>query len=135
MKAIYPFCCPSFSRILNFINSCVNLFHDICNLYHMESYNFSFEPKYCKYQGKCEELNAVASGTSRNYSSELESIAKKYEWLNFVKTNSYICTKSTCSMTTGSDLLYRDNNHLNVKGSKFIGKLILGDFPNLLVSK
>ena len=96
---------------------------------------FSFEPKYCKYQGKCEELNAVASGTSRSYSSELESIAKKYEWLNFVKTNSYICTKSTCSMTTGSDLLYRDNNHLNVKGSKFIGKLILGDFPNLLVSK
>ena len=45
MKAIYPFCCPSFSRILNFINSCVNLFHDICNLYHMVSYNFSFEPK------------------------------------------------------------------------------------------
>ena len=96
---------------------------------------FSFDPKSCKYQGKCEEYNADAAEPSRSYLSELESLAKKYDWLNFIKTTSYLCKENTCSMATGSDLLYRDTNHLNITGSKFISQLILRDFPNLLTSK
>jgi lysophospholipase L1-like esterase len=43
----------------------------------------------------------------------------------FVDLNDLFCDESVCSMRKGTTLMYRDNNHLNIPGSRLVGSELL----------
>jgi hypothetical protein len=46
-----------------------------------------------------------------------------------LNTAAYFCDAYVCSMNKGSALLYRDTNHVNDNGSRFLVNRMLTDFP------
>ena len=98
---------------------------------------FSFDPKWCKFSRKLS--HATNCSNERKYNdSEYEkynpSIIGAITNLNNTKimeTYSYFCNDVECSMTTDHSLLYRDGGHLNISGSKFLGKKIISSYPEL----
>ena len=85
---------------------------------------FSFDPQLCKYKGICEESR---TNFDRQYSSYLPGIfelTKRYPSVGLIHTTTYFCDISICSMKNGSELQFRDNNHLNIYGSKYAGRKI-----------
>lgn len=49
----------------------------------------------------------------------------------YIKPGKYVCGKEVCLMARDGQLLYRDRNHLNVNGSRFIAKAMRAEYPNL----
>jgi hypothetical protein len=43
----------------------------------------------------------------------------------------YFCGEGVCNMAKDGKLFYRDNNHLNINGSKFVGKEMVKNNPQL----
>jgi hypothetical protein len=41
------------------------------------------------------------------------------------------CSGAVCSMAADGKLLYRDDNHLNINGSRFLGAKIVAAAPEL----
>jgi peptidoglycan/LPS O-acetylase OafA/YrhL len=48
--------------------------------------------------------------------------------LNFGK---YLCNDRVCRMNKGNEIIYRDNNHVNIIGSLYIGKRLVEDNPGI----
>lgn len=44
-----------------------------------------------------------------------------------IDASQYFCREGRCSMKLGNDLLYRDNRHLNIKGSQYLGAMLAND--------
>jgi hypothetical protein len=44
--------------------------------------------------------------------------------VHLIKTAHAFCNARSCSMVRDGKLLYRDDNHLNIAGSRFVGQLI-----------
>jgi hypothetical protein len=44
-----------------------------------------------------------------------------------IKTAGAFCNARSCSMVHGGKLLYRDDNHLNIAGSRFVAGLMRAD--------
>jgi len=51
--------------------------------------------------------------------------------VNLVDLHQYFCKDSLCSMTENEIILYRDDNHLNVNGSRILTKKVLRDNPGM----
>jgi len=47
------------------------------------------------------------------------------EQLPFIDVFNLFCNQTKCSMVRGNWVLYRDNNHLNLEGSRFVGKHVI----------
>ena len=58
--------------------------------------------------------------------SMLQSIIKKDPRIKLIYTQKHLCNEIDCSMVKNDQLLYRDTNHLNINGSKYIGAIIAG---------
>ena len=90
---------------------------------------FSFNPKQCKFIRPLSSVNNCDE--NRNYfdkkyvlyehSLELASNNSKAKLIN---TTSLFCNSKICSMGKEGKLLYRDSIHLNINGSRYIGKFI-----------
>lgn len=85
---------------------------------------FSFDAKECKYirafgRTKCQEQNYFAEGRKK-YLVLLEEIGR-LNHIQIVNLSRYFCHDVECSMALGSEILYRDDNHLNVRGSIYLG--------------
>ena len=87
--------------------------------------SFSFDPQLCKYDGVCSESRVKFDEQYSNYQPGLIELTRMFPSVGLIKTTNFFCDSSTCSMKNGSDLLYRDNNHLNINGSRFVGRQIL----------
>jgi peptidoglycan/LPS O-acetylase OafA/YrhL len=88
---------------------------------------FSLNPLDCKFAKK-ENVESVCFERLPQSTSEIETnmilrkIAKE-EDVNYVAIRDLFCsTEHLCSMIQGDKLLFRDNNHLNIYGSNFVGK-------------
>jgi len=46
-----------------------------------------------------------------------------------LNTARYFCGKTTCDMARNGRLLFRDYDHLNINGSRFLAKEMLDDYP------
>jgi hypothetical protein len=46
-----------------------------------------------------------------------------------------MCHDALCSMTHKGQLLYRDNNHLNIPGSQYVGAEIVRSHPELVLNR
>lgn len=99
--------------------------------------NFSFDARKCKFKRKfarenfCTEDSNKFYGQYRNYYPILQSIAATNSNVKILKTAEYFCGADLCSMENSGELLYRDDNHLNINGSKFLGKKIVENNPQI----
>lgn len=51
--------------------------------------------------------------------------------VTYLNLEKYICPKKDCSMALEGKLLYRDRNHLNINGSKYIAEALHVEYPKL----
>jgi len=64
---------------------------------------------------------------ANQYEEMLKRILTKNPNIQLLQTMKYFCHEKECSMIQGGELLYRDNNHLNINGSKYLGKKITSE--------
>ena len=49
-----------------------------------------------------------------------------------IRNKKFFCFSSKCHMTINGKILFMDHHHLNINGSKFVGRRIVVDNPDLL---
>lgn len=93
--------------------------------------HFEFEPSQCKFSvslfshsHRCEISKEYNEQLYSSFSSKLDFIAQKYPTLHLIRTNSSFCNIQECSMRRGHEILFRDQTHLNLLGSKFLASVI-----------
>jgi peptidoglycan/LPS O-acetylase OafA/YrhL len=62
------------------------------------------------------------------YDGILKRLGNEFE-LNYLRIDEDICSKNGCVMYHGDNILYRDNNHLNIIGSRQVGKSLAEKLP------
>ena len=96
--------------------------------------NFSFDASECKYfkvggRAKCQEEDFYQDRKFR-YQASLNNIivSSKAQALQLDK---YFCDPSLriCKMTHDHQILYRDDNHLNLLGSEFLASQLISESP------
>lgn len=98
---------------------------------------FPFQPSNCRIQRvlsthrTCSIANPGQEVNTNNPGKMLRVILQKEKRIRMIDTYSHFCDGTVCKMTTDVRLLYRDNNHLNIEGSKYLGQLIARDHPGL----
>ena len=65
--------------------------------------------------------------THQPYVSMLHNLIKQEPRIKLIETQKYLCDGKDCSMAREDKLLYRDFNHLNIYGSKYIGARLASD--------
>jgi peptidoglycan/LPS O-acetylase OafA/YrhL len=61
----------------------------------------------------------------------LEAVVATEPRIRLIRTRRYFCDDINCSMAGADALLYRDANHLNINGSRYVVRRILKDYPAL----
>ena len=98
---------------------------------------FSYEPQRC--QGRrwlasptiCEMSAKADNENYKEYVTSLENVVARRPESKFLSVHRYFCDDSQCRMTKGKQLLYRDNNHLNINGSRLAGGRLVTDNPDI----
>jgi peptidoglycan/LPS O-acetylase OafA/YrhL len=91
--------------------------------------NFGFHPTKCKYvnrfiyKNKCNQDKNKYDSYYLNFFDQLKT--NKILPIFFVDTYNLFCKNKLCSMAKNNELLYRDDNHLNINGSIYLGKKFL----------
>lgn len=99
--------------------------------------NFLFDPQKCKFQRSfarkniCIEDSKYFYSQYQNYYPILQSIEETNPSVKILKTAEYFCSEGLCSMANSGKLFYRDDNHLNINGSKYLGKKIIENNPQI----
>ena len=57
------------------------------------------------------------------YDDVLDSLANELG-LSYLRIDETLCSEKVCGMSKGDTILYRDKNHLNIIGSKIVGKFL-----------
>ena len=65
------------------------------------------------------------------YRTSLNNVVKARPNVKIIKIGQYLCNANGCSMVIGREILYRDSNHLNVIGSRYVGKRLVKDNPDI----
>ncbi len=101
--------------------------------------NFSFDPRLCKYAGtvlrthKCSDPADFYGKQLAGYADLFATLAKRNAHVDVLDVARYFCDAKSCTMARDGQLLYRDSDHLNVVGSREVGRKALESHPNLLV--
>lgn len=101
--------------------------------------DFPFDPGKCKYEGRlglsnrCTENRETFYDRQKTVTAIIESIVDENDRAELLNTSAYFCDAEQCSMARDGTLYYRDRNHLNLKGSQYIGAKIIADYPAILV--
>jgi peptidoglycan/LPS O-acetylase OafA/YrhL len=99
---------------------------------------FEFDPQRCKFQRpltrntKCDEPVSLYQKQRAVYFSALQEVQALNPNMELVRAEDLMCTAHVCSMVRGSTVLYRDNNHLNIPGSQYVGEQFVQRVPTLL---
>jgi peptidoglycan/LPS O-acetylase OafA/YrhL len=98
---------------------------------------FSFDPAACKYLRRFNTEN-ICKEDSENFHSDyldyyptLKLIEKENSNVRVLNTAKYFCGEGFCNMAKNGVLFYRDRNHLNINGSKFVGKRIVEEYSKI----
>jgi peptidoglycan/LPS O-acetylase OafA/YrhL len=98
--------------------------------------NFSFPAKQCKYESnwihtnRCVEDKEVFFRQYQKYFPILELVKEKAN-VQILKTAAYFCNEKFCSMERDRSILFSDRDHLSIRGSKYLGKMIVENNPEL----
>jgi peptidoglycan/LPS O-acetylase OafA/YrhL len=93
---------------------------------------FPFDPYACKFRGVCSQDVGTFRENYAKYDRSLLATVKRVPGVEILKTAGYFCGGSTCTMTRGNQVLYRDSNHINFMGSKYLAGRILRDHAYLI---
>lgn len=91
--------------------------------------NFSFLPTKCKYDWpflrvqQCTETKLFAKQHSQYFPDFVE--ATKTSPVRLIELSQLFCEGDTCTMAKDGLLFFRDDNHLNMNGSRYISKNII----------
>ena len=97
---------------------------------------FDFDVMACKYRiaplvpfsSKCSEDRKRFAAEYARYYPELKAAVDKVPGVQLLNTARYFCDDEVCRMTSGQSLLYRDQNHLNLTGSRFVVDHMMEDY-------
>ena len=67
------------------------------------------------------------------YIDAFDIVVRNRPNVKILNVRKYFCDASICSMTKGEDILYRDKNHLNLNGSRYVGKQLVNDNFNIFL--
>ena len=91
---------------------------------------YQTDPESCKYATQREEISLLcqlsiseADSQALLYSAILKSLSKELDVVYF-EIDKLLCGDSSCGMTKGKFVLYRDFHHLNIFGSKLVGNYL-----------
>lgn len=97
---------------------------------------FRFDAVVCKYRiapilpfAKCAQSRQRFEDDYATYFPALRSTVNKVPGAALLETAQYFCDQYTCRMNQGDALLFRDSNHLNETGSRFLAGRMLADNP------
>lgn len=97
---------------------------------------FDFDAAACKYRvapilpySRCTEARKVFEQKYATYSSKLEEAVRSAPGTVLLRTGFWFCDDRVCSMTKGTELMYRDQYHLNEAGSRYLINRMLAEFP------
>ncbi len=96
--------------------------------------NFSFDPIKCKYSRKFSGGSSCIEDRKRFYDQRkiyfptLKSISEDNANVKLLEMSHHFCDATVCSMASEGALYYRDNNHLNLNGSKYLGNKLTEDY-------
>jgi peptidoglycan/LPS O-acetylase OafA/YrhL len=88
---------------------------------------FNFDPQRCKFQRplitntQCDEPIENHIVNMQTYWPALKEVQTKNPDVRLLDVSGVMCAKGRCSMAPQGQLLYRDNNHLNILGSQYVG--------------
>ncbi len=91
---------------------------------------FGFDPQRCKFthplsgSSHCFESIDTYQQIRDSYVFALESTSSQNPDLLFIRMNDLFCDDKVCRMASDEELFFRDNNHLNILGSKLAGAFI-----------
>jgi peptidoglycan/LPS O-acetylase OafA/YrhL len=94
---------------------------------------FSAEPLSCKgvrwpnvYRHEQCQLPLIEANQQKLlYMKALNKVAIERPSVKVLNIGHYLCDDQACSMTKSGDILYRDTNHLNLKGSMYVGRRLV----------
>jgi len=96
--------------------------------------DFSFGPELCKYDfvapTRCTTPLADFTRDRRDYVDGLRQ-ATRGTGATVMPTAAAFCDRTRCSMLVGDDLVYRDPNHLNHRGSRLLARTLVAGAPAL----
>lgn len=98
--------------------------------------DYGFQPARCKAARvsggtrPCSEPADVFARTLAAYLPSLEAVAAA-TGVRLLRIGPEFCRDGLCSMERDGALLYRDENHLNLEGSRFVAGVILKQAPEL----
>jgi hypothetical protein len=58
------------------------------------------------------------------YSYILNDVINSNPRIKLIEVGKFLCSNGTCTQAIGDKILYRDYGHLNINGSKYLGKKI-----------
>ncbi len=98
---------------------------------------FEFRVGRCKFAGgfglphRCDEDESELESQLAAYAGDLAAVVAANPGARLIDTAHMFCADGRCSMAFGGKLLYRDSNHLNINGTRFIGAKIVAAAPDL----
>jgi hypothetical protein len=98
---------------------------------------FNFDPQRCKFQRPftqstdCDEPKTNYIARLQTYEPALQEVKRLNPSMVLMDVSDVMCSPSVCSMTRNGQVLYRDNNHLNIPGSRYVGAQIVAQYPRL----
>jgi hypothetical protein len=101
---------------------------------------FSFDPFECKYRQAlllptdCSRDARQFQRERSRYYPELLATVQRVPRAHMLNTAHYFCGETTCDMARNGQLLYRDYNHLNINGSRFLARQVLDDYPSFVAA-
>jgi hypothetical protein len=97
---------------------------------------FAFDAVFCKYRttpmlplSQCSENRKLFEAAHALYDPVLRAAIARVPGVELLNTAEYFCDNYFCSMNRGEALLYRDSDHLNNVGSRFLANRMITDFP------
>jgi peptidoglycan/LPS O-acetylase OafA/YrhL len=97
--------------------------------------SFSFDPFDCKYRkalflrSDCTTDAAAFRDEYERWFPRLRTAVQHVAGVSLLRTTRFFCGPAACSMARGGKLMFRDYNHLNVNGSRFVAERLLRDYP------
>lgn len=88
---------------------------------------FGFDPQRCKFshplsgQSNCDESNESYLQVQSSYVPLMTSVVKRSSGVSLIRLDDLFCEGAVCRMAINGRILFRDNNHVNVFGSQFVG--------------
>jgi hypothetical protein len=100
--------------------------------------SFPFPPERCLVRPlfafvarNCAIPAEIARMQTEVYRKTIEAVVNRQTGARFLPTHQYFCDSNACSMTKDGAILYRDDNHLNITGSEYLGRRLIEDHGGL----